>query len=81
MTIIVGVLVALAVVALVVWWLLDFEMPEVMIPIAAPGAGAGLIYWYGTPLAWAAGIALFLLAAAVVFYLVRRSKEQKTAPK
>lgn len=81
MTIIVGVLVALAVVALVVWWLLDFEMPEVTIPIAAPGAGAGLIYWYGTPLAWAAGIALFLAAGAVVFYLVRRSKEQKAAPK
>lgn len=73
MTIIVGVLVAVAVVGLVVWWLADFEMPEVMIPAVAPGAGVAFIYWYGTPLAWALGIALFILAAAVTIFLIRRS--------
>lgn len=80
MTVIVGVLVAAAVVALVVWWLLDFDMPEVVVPVAAPGAGAALIYWYGTPLAWAAGIALFVVAGAAAFYLIRRARRDTMEP-
>ena len=80
MTIIVGVLVAVAVVALAVWWLFDFDMPEVVIPVAAPGVGAALIYWYGTPLAWAAGIALLVVAGAAAFYLIRRAGGGTTEP-
>ena len=80
MTILVGVLVLLAVLALVAWWFLDFDMSEAVIPIAAPGAGVALIYWYGTPLAWAAGIALFLVAGAIVYVLVRRAGNGKTEP-
>ncbi len=80
MTVIVGMLVAVSIVALVVWWLADFEMPEVMIPVAAPGAGAAFIYWYGTPLAWAVGIALFIVAGAVAYYLIRRAGGGTTEP-
>lgn len=80
MTVLVGVLVAVAVVGLVVWWLADFEMPEVMIPAVAPGAGIAFIYWYGTPLAWALGIALFILAAGVAIFLIRRSGGGKDKP-
>ena len=80
MTILVGVLVLLAVLALVAWWFLDFDMPEVVITVATPGAGAALIYWYGTPLAWAAGIVLFLVAGAIVYVLVRRAGNGKTEP-
>jgi hypothetical protein len=55
-------------------------MPELMVPVAAPGAGALFIYWYGTPLAWALGIALFIVAGAAVFFLVRRSRGGRTEP-
>ncbi|MGH6736650.1 MAG: hypothetical protein ACRECX_11315 [Methyloceanibacter sp.] len=80
MTIIVGVLVAIAVIAVVAWWFMDFDAPEVVVPVAAPGAGALLIYWYGTPLAWAAGIALFAVAGAFVYFLVRRAGSRKAEP-
>ena len=74
MTILVGVLVSITVFALVVWWWLDFDMPEIVVPVAAPGAGALFIYWYGMPLAWAIGIALFVVAGATAYYLVRRAR-------
>jgi len=80
MTILLGVLVGVAAVALFVWWLNDFDMPELMVPVVAPGAGALFIYWYGTPLAWALGIALFIVAGAAVFFLVRRSRGGRTEP-
>jgi hypothetical protein len=80
MTVILGVLVAVAAVALVAWWLFDFDMPEIVVPVAAPGAGAALIYWYGTPLAWALGIALFIVAGAAAYYLIRRARGGTTAP-
>lgn len=80
MTVLVAVLAAITVVALFVWWLNDFDMPEIVVPVAAPGAGALLIYWYGTPLAWAIGIALFAIAGAAAYVLVRRSRSNRADP-
>ena len=74
MTILLGVLVAVAVAALIAWWLFDFDVPEIVVPVAAPGAAALFIYWYGAPLAWAVGIALLIVACAVAYFLVRRSR-------
>lgn len=81
MTILVGVLVAVAVVALAAWWLFDFDEPEFVVPVALPGAGALFIYWYGTPLAWALGIAAFVAAGAIVVFLLRRSRATKADPR
>lgn len=80
MTLIVVALVAIGVAALFVWWWFDFDSPEIVVPVAAPGAGALVVYWYGTPLAWAAGIALFVLAGAVAYYLIRRAGGDKPKP-
>jgi hypothetical protein len=79
LTTIVLVLVLLAVVALVAWWILDFDMPEVVIPVATPGIGAGLIYWYGTALAWTIGLLLLLVGGYGLYRLVgsRRRDDQK----
>ena len=52
LTTIVLILVLIAVIALAAWWLFDFDLPEVVIPVAAPGVGAGALYWHGGPLAW-----------------------------
>lgn len=80
MTILVGLLVAAAIVAVAAWWLFDFDAPEIVVPVALPGAGALFIYWYGTPLAWALGIAAFIVAGAVVVFLIRRSRSAKADP-
>jgi hypothetical protein len=53
LTTIVVVLVLVAVIAVAAWWFFDFDMPEVAIPAAVPGVGAGILYWYWGPLAWA----------------------------
>ncbi|HML91837.1 hypothetical protein [Methyloceanibacter sp.] len=80
MAILIGVLVAVAVAAVVAWWLFDFDAPEIVVPVAAPGAGALFVYWYGASLAWAVGAALLIVACAVAYFLVRRSRARKTAP-
>lgn len=77
MTIVVGVLVAVAVVAVAAWWLFDFDAPEFVVPVALPGAGALFIYWYGTPLTWAIGVAAFVVAGAIVVFLFRHTRATK----
>jgi hypothetical protein len=78
LTLIVLVLVLLAAAVLVAWWLFDFDMPEVVIALAATGIGAGIIYWYGTALAWAIGILLLLAGGYSVWRLfARRGRQRK----
>jgi hypothetical protein len=79
MTIVVSVLVLVAAIVVAAWWFLDFDMPEVAIPVAAPGIGAALIYWYGTALAWAIGVLLFLTAGYGLYRLA--SRRQRVEPK
>jgi hypothetical protein len=67
-------LTAFAVLALVVWWMLDFDMPDVVASSATPIIGVCLIYWYGTLLAWAAGLVLLAIGAFSLYVLIRRRK-------
>ena len=79
LTTVVLVLVLLAIAVVAAWWFLDFDMPEVVILVAAPGIGAGLIYWYGTALAWAIGLLLLLIGGYGLYRLAgsRRRDDQK----
>jgi hypothetical protein len=81
LTIVVLVLVLLAIVVVAAWWFFDFEMPEVAIPIALPGIGAGIIYWYGSLLAWAVGILLLLGAGYGLWRLAGKRSRNKQTPK
>lgn len=71
-TILIIALAIFAVVALVVWWMLDIDIADIVAMIVAPAAGVCLIYWYGTALAWAGGIALLLIGAFALYYLLER---------
>lgn len=78
---IVLVLVLIAAIAIAVWWFFDFDMPEVMIPVAAPGIGAGVIYWYGGPLAWATVGLLAIIAFYCIYRLVATRRREDTPSK
>jgi hypothetical protein len=69
--ILVIVLAIFAVVALVVWWLLDFDLSDVVASSVTPIVGICLIYWYGTALAWAGGILLLAIGAFSLYYLLK----------
>ena len=70
--ILIVVLAVFAVIALVVWWVLDVDVADVVATAGAPIAGVCLIYWYGTPLAWAGGLALLAIGGFALYYLLRR---------
>ena len=46
LTAIVLILVLIAVLAVAAWWFFEFDAPEVVIPVAAPGLGTGVLYWW-----------------------------------
>lgn len=57
MEVVLVVLLALfAVIALFVWWRFDIDLSDVVASSVTPAIGIGLIYVYGTALAWAGGI-------------------------
>ncbi|WP_045365903.1 hypothetical protein [Methyloceanibacter caenitepidi] len=68
----------LAVIALVVWWMLDIDLPDVVASSITPAIGIGLIYAYGTPLAWAGGLLLLAIGVFALLYLMKR-RERKAA--
>lgn len=61
-----------AVIALVVWWILDIDLADVVASSVTPIIGVCLIYWYGTPLAWAGGLLLLAIGAFSLYILVTR---------
>lgn len=77
-TILIVLLAMFAVAALVVWWILDIDIADMVATVGAPVAGVCLIYWYGTPLAWAGGIALLAIGGFALYYLFKR---RRNAPK
>lgn len=80
LTAIVLILVLIAVLAVAAWWFFEFDAPEVVIPVAAPGLGAGVLYWYGGPLAWAIAILLAAIAGYCIYRFVStRERADKTA--
>ncbi len=65
---------ALLLLALAAWWFFDLELPEGVPSACAPLAGACIIYWYWSPLAFAIGAALFLLGGYGIYRLLRRRR-------
>jgi hypothetical protein len=61
-----------AVIALVVWWMLDIDLSDVVASSVTPIIGICLIYWYGTPLAWAGGLLLLAIGAFSLYFLLKR---------
>lgn len=61
-----------AVLAIVVWWVLDIDISDIVASSVTPIIGICLIYWYGTPLAWAGGLLLLAIGAFSLYYLVKR---------
>jgi len=71
-TILVAALALFAVVAIVVWWMLDIDIADIVAIVTAPAAGLTLIYWYSTPLAWAGGLLLLAIGGFALYYLLKR---------
>jgi len=61
-----------AVLAILVWWVLDIDLSDVVASSVTPIVGICLIYWYGTPLAWAGGLLLLGIGAFSLYFLVKR---------
>jgi lysozyme family protein len=68
------VLTIFAFVALVAWWVLDIDIADIVASIVSPIVGVCLIYWYGTPLAWAGGIALLAIGGFAIYFLFKRRR-------
>lgn len=66
------VLALFAIIALLVWWMLDIDLADAVASTVTPIIGIGLIYWYGTPWAWAGGLLLLAIGAFSLYFLVRR---------
>jgi hypothetical protein len=61
-----------AIVSLLVWWIYDIDISDIVASSVTPIVGICLIYWYGTPLAWAGGILLLAIGAFSAYFLVKR---------
>jgi len=72
--ILIVVLTVFALVALVAWWVLDIDIADIVASIVSPIVGVCLIYWYGTPLAWAGGIALLAIGGFAIYFLFKRRR-------
>ena len=63
---------ALLAALIALWWFLDdLDLPAVT-TVAAPLAGAGILYLYGTEIAWALGALLVLIGALGIYFYIRR---------
>lgn len=71
-TILVIALALFALVAIAVWWMLDIDIADIVATVTAPAAGIALVYWYGTPLAWAGGLLLLAIGGFALYYLLKR---------
>lgn len=69
---VVAALALFALVAIVVWWMLDIDIADIVAMVAAPVVGFALIYWYSTPLAWAGGLLLLAIGGFALYYLLKR---------
>jgi hypothetical protein len=76
LTIIVLVLALLVAAVVVAWWWLEIDVPDVVVAATAPAAGVCLIYFYGTLLSWAIGVASFLIGGFYLLYKWRRDAKQ-----
>jgi hypothetical protein len=75
LTIIMLILLALVILVVVAWWLFEVDVPDVVVAGTAPAAGACIIYFYGTLLSWAIGVALLLAGGAYLIYKWTRNSK------
>ena len=61
-----------AIVSLLVWWIYDLDISDIVASSVTPIVGICLIYWYGTALAWAGGLLLLAIGAFSAYFLVKR---------
>lgn len=71
----------LVLIAVVAWLFFDFDMPEVALPAAVPCVGAGVLYFYGGPLAWATVGLLAIIAGYCLYRLFSAHERQDKASK
>ena len=71
-TILIIALAILAVVALIVWWMLDIDIPDIVATVGAPVVGVCIIYWYGTLISWVLGLLLLAIGAFALYYFLKR---------
>jgi hypothetical protein len=69
------ILTVFAAIALVVWWMLDIDIADIVAMIVSPIVGVWLIYYYATPLAWAAGIVLLGIGVFALYFLIDRRRK------
>lgn len=69
------VLAVFAAAAILVWWMLDIDIADMVATAGAPLAGIAVIYWYGTPLAWAVGLVLFAIGGAGLYHLLNKRRQ------
>ena len=74
-TVLIIVLTVFAAIALVVWWTLDIDIADIVAMVVSPIVGVWLIYYYGTPLAWGAGIVLLAIGIFALYFLIERRKK------
>jgi hypothetical protein len=74
-------LAAIVVVVIAAWIFLDLDLTDVAAPVVAPAAGACIIYFYGTLVAWTIGLALLGVGALAVYRaLARRRRRDESGP-
>jgi len=73
-TVLIIALAVFAAIALVVWWMLDIDIADIVAMIVSPIVGVWLIYYYATPLAWVGGITLLGIGAFALYFLIDRRK-------
>ena len=69
-------LAAVVVLLIAAWIFLDLDLMDVAAPVVAPAAGACIIYFYGTLIAWAVGLALLGIGALFVYRAVARRRRR-----
>jgi hypothetical protein len=70
------VLAAIVVLLIAAWMFLDFDAMDVAAPVIAPAAGACIIYFYGTAIAWAVGLVLLGIGAFAFYYAVGKRRRR-----
>jgi hypothetical protein len=68
------VLAVIVIVLIAAWMFLDLDVTDVVAPVVAPAAGACIIYFYGTLVAWAVGLVLLLIGAYAIWRAVGRRR-------
>lgn len=76
LTMIVLILALFVAAVVLAWWWLEIDVPDVVVAATAPAAGVCIVYFYGTLLSWAIGVASFLIGTGYLIYKWRRDAKR-----